>query len=155
MSSDDTTLESIRENATRFGFADEYAYAEAIMNDDEGNYVISDEEYDLLQQIDEKRIAEAQALALIEKRKSVMETFTTPLVLRLQVAPYSKERIYGPFANATEAIAWLDSQAVPNLNFAFLPLRSPHRTRSTNDDWYGDHCDSDADFVAEVSISQQ
>jgi len=155
MSNETPLRQSVRERALALGYTNEYAYAEAIMTSDDVDVdAMSEDEYTLLTELHEAKIA-IDALVQKEKQRThIRETMKTPLVLRLQVTAYSRERVYGVFANGAEALDWIDAQENKSLSFTLIPLRSPHRTRLTSDDWYGDHCDSDADFVAEVSIPQ-
>lgn len=155
MSDDNAIRESIRERAVALDYADEYAYAQAVINDETTDIDdMSDAEYSMFLELNELNTVRENALMHEAKRSYLRDTVTVPLVLRLQSAPMSPERIYGPFVNGAEALEWIDNQEYKGLSFSILPLRSPHRSRPSSEHWYFDGADSNDDFVAEVSIPQ-
>jgi len=155
MSDDNAVRQSIRERAIALDYADEYAYAQAVINDEATDIDdMSDAEYSMFLELNELNTVRENALMHEAQRSYLRDVVIVPLALRLQSAPMAPERFYGPFANGAEALEWIDKQEQKGLSFSIIPLRSPHRSRPTSEYWYFDGMDSPEDFVAEVSIPQ-
>lgn len=65
----------------------------------------------------------------------------TPVILQLVKAGLAADRFYGPFANLDSANDWIAKQP-QSVRFTVIMLRSPHRTRTT-DDFYNPRFDYD------------